>query len=115
MNCKIHNIPLIKDTENRTRCIKCRSQAVQKRREKLKAMSIEYKGGCCFRCGYNKCSNALEFHHLDPSQKEFSLSHRGLTRSWEKIQIELDKCVLVCANCHREIHSEETNGQRKNP
>ncbi len=67
-------------------------------------MSIEYGGGCCQLCGYNRCSRALSFHHKDPKEKDFGLSVRGLTRSWEKIQAELDKCVLVCANCHMEIH-----------
>jgi predicted HNH restriction endonuclease len=56
-------------------------------------------------CGYGHCPEALDFHHRDPKQKSFGLSVRGLTRSWEKIQKELDKCILVCANCHREIHA----------
>lgn len=55
-------------------------------------------------CGYKKCTRALVFHHLDPKKKEFGLSERGLTRSWEKIKLEIDKCVLLCANCHMEIH-----------
>ena len=78
--------------------------AVTKRRKKLKIMSIQLKGGKCIFCGYSKYVGALELHHLDPSKKDFSLSVRGLTRSWEKIQSELDKCILVCANCHRELH-----------
>lgn len=98
--------------DNHKRCLKCRSIAVQKRRDKIKLMAIEYKGGCCSRCKYNDCIAALEFHHLDPAQKEFGLSVRGITRSWEKVKAELDKCVLVCANCHREIHAEENNGSR---
>ncbi len=68
-----------------------------------KVKAVEYKGGQCIGCGYNKCLEALEFHHLDPSAKEFEISDR---RSWEALTIELDKCVLVCANCHREFHSE---------
>jgi hypothetical protein len=79
--------------------------AVSKRRRALKTMSIEYKGGKSTFCGYNKCEGALEFHHIDPSQKDFALSVRGLTRSWERIIKELDKCILVCSNCHKEIHS----------
>ena len=80
-------------------------QAVSRRRRKLREMSRDYKGGKCVLCGYTKCLGALEFHHVDPSQKDFALSVKGLTRSWEKIQAELDKCVLVCANCHREVHA----------
>lgn len=56
-------------------------------------------------CGYNKCPTALEFHHKTGEKKDFGLSSKGLTRSWAKIQKELDKCILVCSNCHKEIHS----------
>ncbi len=79
-------------------------KAVAKRRKKLKLMAIEYKGGKCILCGYNKCVRALNMHHKDPSQKEFGLSSRGLTRSWKKVIQELDKCVLLCSNCHCEVH-----------
>lgn len=79
--------------------------AVTKRRRKLKEMAIQAKGGKCMFCGYCKCNGALDFHHLDETKKEFSLSTRGLTRSWVKIQLEINKCLLVCANCHREIHA----------
>ncbi len=78
-------------------------KSVSKRRKKLKSMSIKYKGNKCNICGYNKCVDALEFHHLQ--EKKFGLSKSGLTRSWDKTKIELDKCILVCANCHREIHA----------
>lgn len=80
-------------------------RAVAERRRRLKAMAIEYGGGECQLCGYKKCLRALSFHHLDPAQKDFGLSARGLTRSWEKMQPEIDKCILVCANCHAEIHA----------
>lgn len=79
-------------------------QAVAKRRKKIKEMAIVYKGGKCYICGYNKCNAALDFHHRNEINKSFGLSVRGLTRSWERTRKELDKCVLVCANCHREIH-----------
>jgi DNA-directed RNA polymerase subunit RPC12/RpoP len=88
------------------RCMRCSTEAVQRRREKLKLLAVEYKGGKCQRCGYCKCLKALEFHHIDPEQKEFGIGHKGETRSWEKTKVELDKCILVCANCHREIHAE---------
>jgi len=76
---------------------------VTRRRKLLKVKAVEYKGGKCVECGYDKCIAALEFHHLDPEKKEFNLGVRGLTRSWKKIKNELNKCVLLCANCHREI------------
>lgn len=79
-------------------------QAVAKRRKKIRLQAIEYGGGECQLCGYKKCHRALSFHHKDPSKKDFGLSAAGLTRSWEKTVKELDKCILVCANCHMEIH-----------
>lgn len=87
------------------KCLKCETEAVQKRREKLKVMAIAYKGGKCQICGYDRYVGALEFHHLDPTQKDFGISAKGYTRSWDKNKQELDKCILVCANCHREIHN----------
>ena len=68
-------------------------------------MAVAYKGGKCLRCGYHRCIDALEFHHVNPAQKDFSISEKGYTRSWKKVQTELDKCMIVCANCHREIHA----------
>jgi hypothetical protein len=80
-------------------------KAVTERRKKLKVMAREYKGGKCMICGYDKCADALDFHHRDSEQKDFGLSAKGITRSWEKIKQEIDKCILICANCHREVHA----------
>jgi ferredoxin len=79
--------------------------AVSKRRKKLRQMAVDLLGGKCIMCGYCRDIKALDFHHKDKTTKEFGLSDRGMTRSWEKIKLEVEKCVLVCANCHREIHS----------
>lgn len=84
-------------------------EAVQKRRKKIKELAVEYKGGCCEKCGYDKCIAALEFHHIDPNEKDFGIASKGYTRSWVKLKEELDKCIMVCANCHREIHYEIDN------
>ena len=65
---------------------------------------MEYKGGKCEICGYDRCATALEFHHINPDEKEFGIGQKGYTRSFEKNKEEVDKCILVCANCHREIH-----------
>jgi hypothetical protein len=78
---------------------------VSVRRKRLRIQSIEYKGGKCQLCGYNRCNAALEFHHLDRGKKAFGLSMRGITRSWESIRREIEKCILVCANCHREVEA----------
>ncbi|NQV12467.1 HNH endonuclease [Candidatus Uhrbacteria bacterium] len=83
-------------------------QAVVKRRRKIRDLSIDYLGKRCQICGYDKCNEALDFHHRDPSKKSFGISAKGYTRSWKKVQDELDKCALICANCHREIHAGKT-------
>lgn len=69
----------------------------------LKQRCVDYLGGECKACGYNKCLAALDFHHREPKEKEFSIAEL-LTRKWETIKRELDKCDLLCANCHRELH-----------
>ncbi|MBI4992759.1 MAG: hypothetical protein HZC26_01300 [Candidatus Magasanikbacteria bacterium] len=79
-------------------------KAVNKRRKKLRQMAIEHKGGKCILCGYKKCAQAFDFHHLNAAQKDFGISMNGLTRSWLRVGKELDKCVMLCANCHREVH-----------
>ena len=81
-------------------------RAVQKRRKKIRHMAVEYKGGTCQICGYNRCIEALEFHHKEASGKDFSISEKGYTRSWSKVTQELDKCMILCANCHRELHAQ---------
>jgi hypothetical protein len=63
---------------------------------------VEYKGGKCEKCGYNKCIEALEFHHKDPTQKDFNISSHSY--SSKRMKDEADKCLLLCANCHREEH-----------
>ncbi len=103
--CNKNGLTLHVWSQNRWRCRKCRVEAVQKRRDKIKELAIEYKGGKCCICGYNKCHSALEFHHLNPETKDFSISANGYTRSWKEVKDELNKCILVCANCHRELHS----------
>ena len=78
---------------------------VTRKRKLLKAQAVAYKGGKCSRCGYARCLGALTFHHYDGT-KEFGIGAKGHTRSWAEVRSELDKCVLVCANCHAEIHAE---------
>ena len=80
-------------------------QAVSKRRRAIKALAIDYKGGRCQLCGYDKYQGALDLHHIDRKEKEFSISDKGHSRSWERVKKELDKCFLVCANCHREVEA----------
>jgi hypothetical protein len=84
-------------------CKKCNGIKVLERQRKLKEDAVVYKGGECAECGYKRCLAALEFHHLDPKHKDFSISKKRHT-TLEKIKPELDKCVLLCAVCHREVH-----------
>lgn len=86
-----------------------RSNTAPYRREKnqeIKRSAVEYKGGSCEGCGYDKCLRALHFHHRVPSKKEFAISSStDSTADWETIRRELDKCALLCANCHAEVHA----------
>lgn len=75
------------------------------RRKILKEKYIKYLGGSCFKCGYSKSMRALTFHHKVREEKEFTLSS-CLDWSWNKIKAELDKCALLCFNCHMEIEDE---------
>jgi len=74
------------------------------RKQEHKRLLVEYKGGKCSICGYDKYIGALDFHHVDPNKKDFSVS------SWANsslilLKAEADKCILVCSNCHRELHN----------
>ena len=83
------------------------SERIKKWRIRTKEKIIKAMGGCCQCCGYNKCNSVLVLHHLDPDKKDFALgSVRSNPKSWYKIVEELRKCILVCHNCHSEIHSD---------
>lgn len=80
-----------------------------KRREwasKEKQKAVDYKGGKCIFCGYDKCLAAMDFHHKNPLEKD-GYGTGALKSHWtfEKNKTEIDKCVLVCVRCHREIHA----------
>jgi 5-methylcytosine-specific restriction endonuclease McrA len=87
------------------RCVKCNSEAVSHRRRRVKQILVRDAGGACRLCGYDRCIAALEFHHVIPADKRFSLSHRGVTRSLARAREEAEKCVLLCANCHAEVEA----------
>lgn len=73
-------------------------------RRSMKRQAIKMLGGKCSICGYSKCIDALEFHHVNPKEKDFKLGS-GNTMSWDEYKKEVKKCILVCSNCHKEIHS----------
>lgn len=83
-------------------CYDCMPEGTQLTRGMFLAKIKQLRGGMCIRCGYNKCIKALEFHHLDPTKKDFTISndHFKLNEAIE----ESKKCILLCSNCHREFH-----------
>ncbi|HEV2973970.1 MAG TPA: helix-turn-helix domain-containing protein [Solirubrobacteraceae bacterium] len=87
------------------RCLKCRSDAVAKRRRRIKQILVHEAGGACRICGYDRCIAALEFHHVAPADKRFSLSERGVARSLARARQEAAKCILLCSNCHVEVEA----------
>ena len=74
-------------------------------RRAMKQQANKLRGGKCSRCGYNKCLNDLKYHHIDRTGKEYGLEQGGKTHSWESYWNEVQKCELLCANCHAEEHS----------
>jgi hypothetical protein len=85
------------------RCSRCRSEHVTERRRRVKLQLIREAGGACIICGYDRCPGALQFHHVEPSEKAFHISGRGVTRALEAARLEAQKCVLLCASCHAEV------------
>jgi DNA-binding CsgD family transcriptional regulator len=96
----------IKTSKRKKRSNKeCKASAVKaviNYRKRVKQKLVDYKGGKCQICGYNRCIKALEFHHCNPLEKDFTIS--GKTWKFETLKKEVDKCILVCSNCHKEIH-----------
>lgn len=87
-------------------CKSCFNIYCIERWRNIKQEEVTERGGCCSNCGYDKYIGALEFHHTDPSIKESNFSANWVKWSKKRRTKELDKCVLLCANCHREIHAE---------
>jgi transposase len=85
------------------RCGRCSSAAVSRRRKSVKRRLVEEAGGRCVLCGFDEHPAALQFHHVDPATKSFSIGEGGLTRSLARARAEAEKCVLLCANCHAQV------------
>ncbi len=115
LNTKCYNLRMIKHCRHHGksshfprkdgtyRCGKCASEWVINNRRKKKERLVSLFGGECQICGYKKYAGALDFHHLNRKQKEFSLSVKGLSYSWKSILKEARKCILLCKNCHIEV------------
>ena len=98
----------MRNTKNRKEefhgyCKDCNNKLTMDKQKQLKLDALNYKGGKCIVCGYNKYAGSLDFHHLDPSKKEFAISSLRAYK-WENVKPELDKCVVLCKNCHGEFH-----------
>lgn len=84
-------------------CRPCHNAYTQDRFKRRKTEAVEYLGGRCADCGGAFHPSVFEFHHRDPSQKD--LTGNGIKRgAWARVVSELDKCDLLCANCHRLRH-----------
>ena len=83
---------------------KCQACATKAQRHRNKQKAVDYKGGKCVRCGWNGHIAAFQFHHSDPSRKEFGINSI-INRRWSIVKQELDKCELLCAICHAIEHA----------
>ena len=101
--CDIHDVALREYEGYRYRCPRCVSETVSEARRRRKALLVEEAGGKCGLCGYDRCNAALEFHHVDPTLKAFSVSLGGVTRSLASVREEARKCMLLCSTCHKEV------------
>jgi transposase len=106
LDCPLHGRTLFRRRqEGGYRCLKCRAEAVARRRRVVKNILVTEAGGACAACGYDRYVRALHFHHLHPPDKRFSLAERGVARSLAKARREAQKCVLLCSHCHAEIEA----------
>jgi hypothetical protein len=106
MECRHHGLTdFYLEGRGYYRCKRCRSEAVGRRRRKVKAILVAEAGGCCSVCGYNRSVAALEFHHRDRADKRMAVSARGIAYALQTLREEAAKCILLCANCHVEVET----------
>jgi len=74
-------------------------------RRRAKARAVAHMGGACFGCGRQALAAIFDFHHRDAARKDFGIGQDGIPRPWARTAAELAKCVMLCANCHREVHA----------
>jgi transposase len=104
--CKHHGeTGFVREGRGYYRCKRCRVERVSHRRRQIKRKLVEEAGGKCAICGYDRCQQVLQFHHLDPTAKEFHLGQNGVTRSLARSRAEARKCMLLCSNCHGEVEA----------
>jgi hypothetical protein len=114
-NCKVKYCPRCKIEKNKKEFYPCRNTLSAyckdcmyivnlESQKAYKAECVTYKGGQCVKCGFSRSMAALEFHHRDPNKKDFGIATKRRHILSEETKKELDKCDLLCANCHRETH-----------
>jgi transposase len=104
MTCRLHGeTAYVLDGRGYYRCRRCRSEAVARRRRKMKSILVGEAGGMCVICGYAENMRALHFHHLEPSEKRIEINAKGVALSLDTLRAEARKCVLLCSNCHAEV------------
>lgn len=102
--CKVHGLTEFRQRKRGEKvCLQCNRDRVYQWRRDAKTKLVEMFGGKCVLCGYSKCNRSLQFHHLDPNEKEFNISAFSSCMNFSKLVEECKKCVLVCSNCHGEI------------
>lgn len=104
--CPVHGLTEHRGRADSTsaRCIQCQRDYFNNRRKDLKEKAVEYKGGECAMCGLvSDIIDVYDFHHEDSTKKEHTIGHM-LAYPWSSVVAELDKCMLLCANCHRIVH-----------
>src|SRR4051794_22344999 len=102
--CTKHGEVIFRRFGGRWKCRRCVGEAVTRRHRKVRAILIAEAGGCCTICGYMRCSWNLQFHHVDPATKSFSMTMAS-GKSLVAYRAEAEKCVLLCANCHGEVEA----------
>lgn len=100
--CGQNFVPKTAAANLRSCCYDCMPDGTQLTRGMFLAKIKQNRGGKCIKCGYDTCIKALEFHHLDPTQKDFTISNDRFKLK-EAIE-ESKKCILICSNCHKELH-----------
>lgn len=90
------------------------SKAVVEWRRRTKVRAVEILGGKCEICGYDTNYGALEFHHTYPSVKEFAIGNKGIPRAWDRVESEIQKCQLLCSNCHASTHEGPSRFRKAN-
>jgi predicted transcriptional regulator len=104
--CRHHGASVfVVDRAGYFRCRRCRAERVSRRRRKVKEILAAEAGGACRICGYARYIGALQFHHVDPSEKRLGFATGGVAASIDALRAEASKCVLLCSNCDAEVEA----------